>query len=225
MPDIGPSRWRFPPPEVWPDDDDLICIGGDLDPATLIHAYRSGLFPMHDNDSDDLGWWSPLQRGVLPLDGLRVSRSLRRSLRRYDVTIDGDFEQVMRHCGRPNRPGGWIDAKFIAAYCRLHEMGWAHSVEVRDTSGTLVGGLYGVRVAGLFAGESMFSDAVDASKVALVRLVEWMTVEKMVLLDTQWQTPHLATLGVIEIPRSVYLALLRVAVGDDNDTDDGILDR
>lgn len=159
-----------------------------------------------------LGWWSPDPRGIVPLDGMRITRSLRRSLRRFDVTFDTDFDSVIRSCAEPDRDGGWIDEGIIEAYVELHRLGWAHSVEVRDPSdGRILGGLYGVHVDGLFAGESMFHRATDASKVALVALVDRLRAIGVVLLDTQWLTPHLASLGAIAIPRSEYLRRLRSA--------------
>ncbi len=192
-------------------------IGGDLEPGTLLAAYRQGLFPMPSRDAlrrRRLAWFSPVSRGVLPLDGLVVSRSLRRSLRRYTVERDGRFSDVMRQCADPARPGAWIDDEFVAAYTRLHELGWAHSFEALDEDGQLVGGLYGVRIHRLFAGEAMFHHATDASKVALVHLVEWLRATDAELLDVQWVTPHLASLGVVEIERSDYLTRLHAAVRD-----------
>jgi leucyl/phenylalanyl-tRNA--protein transferase len=163
-----------------------------------------------------LGWWSPDPRGVIPLDGLRVSRSLQRSRRRFDVTVDAAFGAVIEACADPSRPDGWIDAAFIDAYVRLHELGWAHSVEVWATgSGAtpeLAGGLYGLAIGGLFAGESMFHRRTDASKVALVDLVGRLGAGGGVLLDVQWRTPHLGSLGATEMPRADYLALLDEAV-------------
>ena len=137
----------------------------------MLAAYRRGLFPMPVSRRR-LGWWSPDPRGILPLDALRVTRSLRRSLRRYELRVDTSFRAVMAACGRPDRPGGWITPAFLDAYDELHDLGWAHSVEAWSPDGELVGGLYGLAIAGLFAGESMFSDARDASKVALVGLVD-----------------------------------------------------
>lgn len=160
-----------------------------------------------------LGWWSPDPRGILPLDQLRVARSLRQSAKRFDVRIDTDFEAVIRACADPKRPKGWITEEFIQAYLRLHALGWAHSMEVFDRNGDLVGGLYGVRINGLFAGESMFHRQRDASKVALLALVEAMHATKMRLLDIQWLTEHLATLGAIEISRRDYLERLEQAIG------------
>lgn len=191
--------------------DDFVGIGGDLTPDTLLRAYRVGLFPMPVEG--ELGWWSPDPRGVLPLDGLRVTRSLRQACRKYDVTVDTAFAAVLAGCAAPDRDGGWIDEEIVAAYTELHRLGHAHSVETW-LDGTLVGGLYGVAIGGLFAGESMFSRARDASKVALVRLVEVLAdvhaPER--LLDTQWQTPHLATLGVVEVRREDYLRRLERAL-------------
>ena len=155
-----------------------------------------------------LGWWSPVRRGVLPLDRLRVTRSMRQSARRFEVRRDTCFVEVMRRCADPSREKGWITAEFIEAYTRLHELGWTHSVEVFDKSGQLAGGLYGVRINGLFAGESMFYAQRDASKVALLSLVGFMREAGMTLLDVQWCTDHLASLGAIEIDRREYLRLL-----------------
>ena len=205
-----PSPWAFPPPSQWPDDD-LVGIGADLAPGTLLAAYRAGLFPMPVR-RQTLGWWSPLARGVIPLDGLRVSRSLRQSTRRYEVHVDHTFRQVIAACGDPARPQGWITADLIDAYDRLHRLGWVHSVEVYDSEGHLAGGLYGVRIGRFFAGESMFHRQRDASKVALVALVDLLRDSGASLLDVQWVTPHLATLGAVPLPRAEYLRRLDLAV-------------
>ena len=155
-----------------------------------------GLFPMLVTGMPGvLGWWSPDPRGILPLDGLRVTKSLRQSAKKFEVRVDTCFEDVMRGCADPSREDGWITDEFIDAYVRLHQLGWAHSIEVFDRAGQLAGGLYGVRIGGLFAGESMFHRQRDASKVALVALVELMRDSGMTLLDTQWCTEHLASLG------------------------------
>ena len=210
--DVGESRWDFPPPDVW-SNDDLVAAGADLEPATLIKAYRSGLFPMGIGRTNKrIGWWSPAERGILPLDGLHVSRSMRQSARRYTVTIDTCFDEVIRACASPSREGVWITRPFIDAYVELHRLGWAHSVETRNADGHLVGGLYGVRIGRFFAGESMFHIQRDASKVALMFLVDAMRDAGMALLDVQWSTPHLASLGVIEVPRPEYLNRLAAAV-------------
>jgi leucyl/phenylalanyl-tRNA--protein transferase len=163
-------------------------------------------------DRRRLGWWSPDPRGVLPLDGLRVSRSLRRSARRYEVRIDTAFVDVITACATTRRRGGWITPAFIAAYSRLHDLRWTHSVETWTEDGELAGGLYGVAVGGLFAGESMFHRRTDASKVALLGLVGQLRASGMMLLDVQWMTPHLATLGATEVSRAHYLALLQEAL-------------
>ena len=210
-----------PPPSPWlfadPDDDrydDLVGLGADLEPGTLLAAYRRGLFPMPgDLRQDPLLWFSPVQRGILPLGALRVSKSLRRSAREFEVRVDSAFAEVVAACADPSRPQGWIDDRIRTAYGDLHRLGWAHSVEAwRD--GRLVGGLYGVAIGGLFAGESMFHRETDASKVALVGLVDLLRDEYADerLLDVQWSTPHLASLGVVEIGRSAYLARLQGAL-------------
>lgn len=204
-----PSAWRLPDPEQ-ADDGGLCAVGADLRPGTLLAAYRRGLFPMPVRNKS-LGWWSPEMRGILPLDGLKVSRSLRQSCRKYEVRFDTRFREVMQRCGDPGRDHGWITPEFIDAYAGLFALGWTHSVETY-LDGTLVGGLYGVRINGLFAGESMFSVATDASKVALVALVEWLRDSGATLLDVQWRTDHLASLGVVEVPRAAYLALLQDAL-------------
>lgn len=203
------TAWQFPPPQRWPEDDDLVAVGADLAPGTLLAAYRSGLFPMPFEGAEAPGWWSPLSRGVLPLAGLRVSSSLRRSAKRFEVRVDTALPEVIDACADPRRPGGWIDPDVRAAYLHLHQLGWVHSVESwRD--GQLVGGLYGVAIGGLFAGESMFHRERDASKVALLGLVDLLSDAHADhrLIDTQWLTEHLASLGVIELPRASYLKRL-----------------
>lgn len=209
-----------PPPTGWdfPDtlhhvDDDVVGMGADLEPATLLAAYRRGLFPMPGDPNMPMLWWSPDPRGILPLDGLRVSRSLRASVRRMEVRVDTAFREVIRACADPTRESGWITGEIIDAYTELHDLGWAHSVETWQDD-RLVGGLYGVAIGGVFAGESMFHRVSDASKVALVALVDLLRDEHVDerLLDVQWQTPHLASLGVVEVPRSAYLARLARAL-------------
>lgn len=204
-----PTGWGFPPPERWPDDDDLVAIGADLEPGTLLAAYRSGLFPMPFPEAGAPGWWSPVRRGVLPLDGMHVSRSLRRSVRRFEIRVDTACAEVIEACADPRRPGSWIDDDIREAYLRLHELGWVHSIEAWH-EGRLAGGLYGVAIGGLFAGESMFHRRADASKVALLGLVELLSDEHLDrrLVDVQWETRHLASLGVVEIDRADYLTRL-----------------
>jgi leucyl/phenylalanyl-tRNA--protein transferase len=190
-------------------ESDLVTIGGDLQPSTLIHAYRRGIFPMEVTGLPGvLGWWSPDPRGILPLDALRVTRSMRQSARRFEIRVDTSFGGVIRCCADPSREDGWITEEVIVAYQRLHDLGWAHSVEVFDRAGQLAGGLYGVRIGGAFAGESMFHHQRDASKVALMALVDLMRESGMALLDVQWCTAHLASLGAVAISREDYLARL-----------------
>lgn len=211
---VAAIQWRFPRPDEFRNGD-LVALGGDLEPSTIINGYRRSIFPMKVTALQDaLAWWSPDPRGILPLDGLRVTRSMRQSARRYEVRVDTCFEDVIRACADPSRPDGWLDHEFIAAYTRLHDLGWAHSVEAFDRDGQLAGGLYGVRIDGLFAGESMFHRGRDASKVALMALVDLMRTSDMSLLDVQWCKAHLASLGAIAIPRREYLAKLVDAVAN-----------
>ncbi|MFN8195279.1 MAG: leucyl/phenylalanyl-tRNA--protein transferase [Nocardioidaceae bacterium] len=210
---VPPSPWDFGDPSRF-GRQDLVALGADLEPATLVEAYRQGLFPMPSGEPGDPPYWfCPVERGILPLDGLLVSRSLRRSVRHFEIRVDTAFEEVVDGCADPARDGGWIDADIRAAYLRLHELGWAHSVEAwRD--GRLAGGLYGVAVGGLFAGESMFHRETDASKVALVGLVGLLRDEHAAdrVVDVQWRTPHLASLGVVAVPRAAYLRRLPAAL-------------
>ncbi len=166
---------------------------------------------MHIGFDDILAWWSPVLRGIIELNSLRVTRSMRRSAKRYRCTIDECFDDVIKSCAAVPRAGQWINAEMIDAYRQLHELGWAHSVEVWQGE-ELVGGLYGVRIEHFFAGESMFHTRTDASKVALMHLVETMRSADMTLLDVQWVTPHLASLGAVEIPRDAYLRRLAPAI-------------
>jgi leucyl/phenylalanyl-tRNA--protein transferase len=204
------TGWGFGDPVAWDPEDDLVGVGADLEPGTVLAAYRNGVFPMPlGRPRDPMAWWSPVRRGVLPLDRLVVSRSLRRSMRDFEIRVDTAFDEVLAACADPQRPGGWIDDRIRTAYHRLHDLGWVHSVEAwRD--GRLEGGLYGVAVGGLFAGESMFHRARDASKVALVGLVDLLSDEHrdQRLVDVQWVTPHLERLGVTEVSRVEYLARL-----------------
>lgn len=204
----------FADPTTWPDSD-LVAATADLDPRVVLAAYREGVFPM-PLEPGLIGWFSPLDRGVLPLDGLRVTRSLRKSSKHYRVSVDQAFEQVMDGCADPRREAGWIDDDIRRVYRELHTAGVAHSVETWDREGRLVGGLYGLSIGGLFAGESMFHDPEhgrDASKVALVELVRLLAADGVPrLLDVQWVTPHLASLGARSVPRWEYLAQVRQAL-------------
>ena len=193
---------------------DLISIGADLETSTLIKAYSSGYFPMEVSDENGnmiLGWFSPIKRGVLPLGNLRITKSMKKSYNRFTYKIDQKFEKVMRKCKELPRKGGWINDEFIYNYTKLHELGFAHSVEVYEDD-ELVGGLYGVSLGAFFAGESMFSTKSDASKVALIKLIEILKDQKALLLDTKWLTPHLASLGAIEISRNEYSIQLNEAL-------------
>ena len=210
------TRYEFPPPSD-ADADGIVGIGADLEPGTVLAGYRSGLFPMRIALGGPLAWWSPDPRGILPLDGFHVSRSLRRASRRFSVTVDVAFRAVMEACAETSRPHGWIDATFIDAYCELHRLGWAHSVEVWSDAADagepgLVGGVYGIAIGGFFAGESMFHRATDASKVALMALVERLVSGGGVLFDVQWTTDHLVSLGAVDVDRERYLRLLTDAV-------------
>lgn len=194
------------------DEHGLVGVGADLEPGTLLAAYRSGLFPMPAGGRRTMAWWSPDPRGVIPLDAVRTSRSLRRSMQRFDIRVDTAFEPVIDACRTIPRDGAWITEEIRDAYVQLHRLGWAHSVESWSPDGRLAGGLYGVAIGRLFAGESMFHLDNDASKVALVGLVEWMHERRATLLDVQWCTDHLAQMGAIEMPRHRYLELLTRAV-------------
>lgn len=204
-----PCPWALPDPGR-ADEHGVVGVGADLEPGTLLAAYRAGLFPM-PVERRQLAWFSPDPRGVLPLDAVRVSRSLRRSRRRFECTVNAAFRDVVLCCAWGREDGDWITPPVVEAYCRLHDLGWAHSVEVWS-EGALVGGLYGVAIGGLFAGESMFHRVTDASKVALVEAAERVAASGGTLFDVQWSTPHLASMGVVEIRRDDYLARVAAAV-------------
>jgi len=225
-----PSAYAFGDPGAAPAGEELLGIGADLEPGTVLAAYRAGLFPMPvegQRRTGPIGWWSPDPRGVLPLDGLRVSRSLRAACRRFEIRVDTAYDEVVRGCADKRRPGGWIRKDVVAAYRRLHDLGWVHSVEAwtvgPDGRDRLAGGLYGVALGGLFAGESMFHRERDASKAALVALVGMLKVARTHdlahdgdsprrLLDVQWATDHLRSLGIVTVSRQAYLARLQEAL-------------
>jgi leucyl/phenylalanyl-tRNA--protein transferase len=207
---LDASVWDFPSLEQMPKDD-LVTLGADLKPETLIDSYKHGIFPMHlqIENKREIGWWSPLQRGILPLNKINVSSSLKKSMKKYFVTFDQDFDAVIEGCGDDKRPKGWINKDIKTAYKKLFELGYVHSVEVWNKKDELVGGLYGVEVNGLFAGESMFHKQTDASKTAMVYLANQLKEaggER--IFDVQWQTPHLKSMGVIKISRAKYISLL-----------------
>ncbi|HEV8473429.1 MAG TPA: leucyl/phenylalanyl-tRNA--protein transferase [Methylomirabilota bacterium] len=208
---MPPCRFRFPDPRG-ADEDGLVASGGDLEPATLLAAYRGGIFPW-PAEGIDLLWWSPDPRAVLPPDGVHVSRSLRRTLRqaRFRVTIDAAFDDVIDACADRGGEGTWITPALRAAYARLHRLGWAHSVEVW-AGGALVGGLYGVASGGLFAAESMFHRVHDASKVALVALGQHAGAVGVTLIDVQLPSPHLESMGAVTLARADYLDALALAL-------------
>jgi len=211
-----------PPSQIFPpvdeaDEDGLLALGGLLEPEWLIDAYSHGIFPWpFGDDTNPMAWWSPDPRAILDLDGMHISRRLRRTLRqeRFRVTCNQAFVDVMAACAvGPGRQGGtWITPAMLDAYTRLHELGFAHSVEVWSDH-RLVGGIYGVSVAGLFAAESKFYRQRDASKVALAWLVAHLRRRGFTLLDLQMTTPHTETLGAIDIPRDEYLERLAAALG------------
>ncbi len=206
------------PPATSADRDGLVAVGGDLSVERLLLAYRSGIFPWPIFHDDLMTWFSPDPRAILELDRLHLSRSLQKLLRRgaFEVTLNEDFSQVVDGCGAPapDRPSTWITREMKQAYLRLHEQGYAHSVEAR-IEGELVGGLYGVSIGGFFAGESMFSRVTNASKVALVTLVQRLRDRGYGLLDIQQATPHLVSMGATEIPRKRYLQRLTNALARD----------
>lgn len=220
-----PTPVNFPNPRLL-GDEDIVAVGSDFSPGTLLAAYRAGIFPWpHDRI---VAWFSPDPRAIYPLDADRAphwSRSLRRTLKRhilpdgapFEVTVDAAFEDVMSHCGSTRPEGTWITTPLKRGYTLLHKMGWAHSVEVwvhdamAPRGRALVGGIYGVSIGGLFAGESMFHLRTDASKVAFASLVEALRAAGAVLFDVQVQNPHLTSLGCIEITRDDYLDRLALA--------------
>lgn len=187
----------------------------ELDSATLLYAYSHGIFPMADMPGI-VNWYRPERRGILPFGRLHISHSLARLLRThpYQLRVNGDFEAVMRACAAPapGREETWIDEELIRAYVDLHNVGSAHSVEVVSAEGTIVGGLYGVTVGGLFAGESMFSRVPSASKIALVFLVRRLQERGFRLLDVQFLTPHLQKMGAIVVSSARYDQLLQQAL-------------
>jgi leucyl/phenylalanyl-tRNA--protein transferase len=209
------TGWVFP--DRFPDSD-VVAVGADLEPGTVLAAYRRGLFPMRLGWGGRLAWWSPDPRGVIPLDGFRTTRSLARSARRYTVTVDRAFSAVIRGCADRRREHGWIDAAFVDAYTELHRLGWVHSVEAWTADGRLAGGTYGVAIGGLFAAESMFRnldlgpESTDAGKVAVAALVERLAAAGAAVLDVQWATEHLRTMGAVDVARPAYLARVAAAV-------------
>jgi leucyl/phenylalanyl-tRNA---protein transferase len=209
-----PDQIIFPEPEL-SREDGLLAVGGDLSIERLILAYRMGIFPWY-SQGDPILWWSPDPRLVLYPDALHVSRSLRKALKqdRFLVTLDQDFSQVIAACAgapRDKQPGTWITTDMMDAYCRLHEAGFAHSVEVWS-QGELAGGLYGVSLGKCFFGESMFARKNNASKVGLVTLVRLLQKWSFNLIDCQVTTQHLVRLGAREISRKQFMGELNLAL-------------
>ena len=213
--EIGLPPSRFFPPPTATTDEGLVCVGGRLSPAWLLDAYRHGIFPWPMWDDEPMAWWSLDPRAIIELDGLSISSRLRRTLRggSFQATCDRDFRGVIRACatGQGREEGTWLTPAMIGAYCELHRLGHAHSIEIwRDRE--LAGGIYGVTIGGLFAAESMFHRVRDASKVALVRLIAHLRSRGYLLLDIQQWTPHTGRLGAVEIPRLEYLRRLAAAI-------------
>ncbi len=210
---VGPSRYAIPDPGL-AGPEGLVGYGADLEPSTLLDAYRRGIFPWPQGGAASIPWFSPDPRAVIPFDGVHIPRRLQRRVRQqpYRLTLNQAFGQVIQECSQ--RPEGtWITRAMQRAYVRMHELGWAHSLEAWAPEGELAGGVYGLRIGGLFAAESMFHLATDASKVALLALLAHCRESGVTLFDVQLLTPHLASLGAVEIPRPEYLRRLREAVG------------
>ncbi len=207
------SRYRFPDPANFPAEG-LIAAGGDFAPATVIEAYRTGIFPW-PHPSAELLWFSPDPRAILEPGGVHISRRLARTLRqgRFHATVDAAFEQVIRACAdRPDDEGTWITDRLVRGYLELHDLGWAHSIETWTADGELAGGLYGIAVGAMFGAESMFHRVTDGSKAAMVAMALHADAIGVQFIDIQVLTPHTASMGGIEIPRAAYLARLRDAL-------------
>lgn len=212
---LNPNRPEeaFPPVDTaWEEPNGLLAVGGDLSVSRLMNAYRSGIFPWF-GPQEPIYWWSPDPRAVLFPGRIRLTRSLRKSIRNkgYNIAFDRNFSGVVRACAAPRNytSGTWITEDMFRAYCRLHEAGHAHSVEIYNSDNKLVGGLYGVAAGGVFCGESMFSSEPDTSKIAFVALAWHLMKWEFALIDCQIANPHLSSLGAEEISRPQFLAALR----------------
>ena len=206
-----PTAWALPDPFQAAPGEDLVGVGADSAPGTMLAGYRLGLFSM-ELAPGLLGWYAPDPRGVLPIGGMHVSRSLQRSLKQFRISYDQAFDDVVAGCADRARPGHWITDAYLASYRELHRLGWAHSVEVWSGN-QLAGGLFGVEVNGLFAGESMFHVVTDASKAAMVGVMDRLVASGgKRLFDVQWSTPHLRSLGVAELSRAEYQGALAEAL-------------
>lgn len=212
---------EFPSPDA-ATDEGLVAVGGELTTSRLLSAYRNGIFPWYSNDQPVL-WWSPEPRAVLFPEGIRINRSLRKTLRHKDfqVTADKDFAAVINACaeprGQPPYGGTWITEDMKTAYVQLHELGYGHSIEVWR-NGKLVGGMYGLLLGRAFFGESMFSRVSDASKVAMVKLAEYSRTHDIEFIDCQLPTEHLTRMGAVNMSRNAYLQLLEQALQYDDNT-------
>ena len=208
------STENFPPLELaLREPNGLLCAGGDLTPQRLVQAYLNGIFPWY-SPGEPILWWSPDPRMVLFPAEFHLSRSLRKTLRNcnYRVRLDTGFKAVIQACARTPRrdqPGTWITPEIQAAYCKLHELGYAHSVETWVDE-KLVGGLYGIAIGKMFYGESMFAHTTDASKIAIAHLVRFLEEKGFGMIDCQMNTPHLSSLGAREIPRRHFIDRLRI---------------
>jgi leucyl/phenylalanyl-tRNA--protein transferase len=212
---VGLSQPRFFPPPTATSPEGLLCVGGRLSPAWLVDAYAHGIFPWPMWEDEPMAWWSPDPRAILPLDGFHISRRLRRTISngKFTVSCDRDFAGVIRGCATAGGRGNgntWLMPAMIEAYCHLHTLGHAHSVEMWH-DGQLAGGTYGVAIGGLFAAESMFTRVRDASKVAVAHLVAHLRARGYRLLDIQQWTPHTGRMGAVEISRIEYLRRLAEA--------------
>lgn len=215
--DIFPlSRFSltFPDPK-YASDEGILAYGGDLSPNRIMYGYSQGIFPWY-NEDDPILWWSPNPRFILELDEFKISKSLSRTIRKniFEVKFNNNFKEVIRHCAevkREDQEGTWITEDMIEAYCELHSLGYAHSFE-SYYNGELVGGGYGVAIGDIFCGESMFTFKKDASKVALVKLVEHLKKQGFWLIDSQVYTKHLTSFGAKEIPREQYLQYVQKAL-------------
>jgi leucyl/phenylalanyl-tRNA--protein transferase len=215
IPQINRHILAFPDPrDASPEG--IVAFGGDLTPSRLLLAYRKGIFPWYSK-GDPILWWSPDPRLILNLDDFRLRRSLKKSMKRFEIRFDTAFEQVMRECAaieRPGQKGSWILDEVIEAYTVLHGMGYAHSVEAY-LDGELVGGLYGLAIGRVFCGESMFARVSDASKAAFAVLVERLKAGGFDFIDCQVPTEHLKSLGAIEVARDYFLMRLEAAVNEE----------
>jgi leucyl/phenylalanyl-tRNA---protein transferase len=212
-----PAESRFPPLEsALSDPNGLLAVGGDLSPQRLLAAYRQGIFPWY-SPGDPILWWSPDPRMVLFPEQVRITRSLAKVLRNgdYQIKLDSAFDRVIAACAampREGQSGTWITAEMQAAYCHLHRLGYAHSVETWRGD-RLIGGLYGIAIGRAFFGESMFSHATDASKIALIHLCRFLAARSFGIIDCQMETPHLASLGASPLPRSEFVEYVTTFAG------------